>query len=1006
MSLRIYLKASHHIQLYLATAQREMPEIQLETKAQMERILKEYFIVNITDRILGFQKMCIDVRAVFADANLDNSTGRATASQQIRELVDNQYLTIRPLDLREEFPSYYYSVESLLVSFPRLEQIVQHDERYVSQPSDAGVIKLVKGLKRTGRSIAHKRIGFANLFRKSKREKGNAIQKVPTRNVARHFLVNELSRRISANFQTAEAKLLSKLMAVFELSNQLAHQSSKTEEPTGNEPTIKDFDGIIEGFSRLIEDLNKEAKMELYEVFSLTETALAKVGTLELNASFFDNAFTEVRFNKVSSRFSRFQKRISRNHRIIKNNWLLSHELHLFYERLRLDSQKLCDRLNKKVHRHLLKQVGNIESFLQESKDPFAEIFNDKKLLHDAVLKERTRINGAFKKEVIPNSTRMMLFQNLPSVTLALEQDFQNSLDLVNEATTVKKDFKADDKLSERDLNVINPREIIKRQYFSAIRKAREALHGKLVEINNRIQPAIIEISNVHAYTFETAKNNYETGSGSLKETQEAIAQGFERTHAKIEELKNSLLNVAEVANTSLDVSLAELSEKLLLLNDADNAIELNIRLVELKALDKTKGYYQSITQELRKNLKMGWIRLVKWFRYLLTFYKTTEKTLSNTRPDIDKSIKLYLTYAKTSFDKLPFIYRLLFRLEPLEDFNFYVSRKKELKELNLAYQNWDQGNDDSVLLIGPKGSGLSTLFNYFVQDHIESIQVNRISPNNNISTPEELMELLRSVFNQTKFENVEDVATYLVDCGFKRIVAVDELQRFFLRKIHGFQILNELQKLIRLTDKQVFWVVNISQMSSQYLKKTSRIHEFFSWNIGMGFLSDQDIKNLILKRHDVSGFKLVFADEISGNTKKLKKMDHNEKHEYLKALFFEKLAKSSEGSLSLALLQWSLAATLSDKQTIHLDNLISVKEILGGLDNVKASILHALMLHDGLSVKELIDVLRYDTSHIRSHLASMEKDGIIEPLNDFIKINPLLHWSGIRVLTKRNLIH
>lgn len=983
-----------------------MPEINLATKAQIERALKEYFLSNLTDRIFGIRQMCVEIQKVFKESELNESKGRAKASQRIRSIIDYQYKLIAAQRLREEFPSYYYSIESLLASLPEEELVVQHEDRYRAQNADAGLVKFLKAFKRAGRSMRFGLTSFGNVFRKNKRSKENAEQVVSTRNVLRHFFLYELSRRLLAILQDNEAKLLSRLFDSFDLSNRIAHSSSRPSDLGNHGAVIEDFDHIIEGFTRLASDLETDVKTQLQEVLLLSNVALSKVGTMELNTSFFKKEYTEVRFGKVSKRFGKFQRRIERNHRIIKQNWLLSHELHLFYERLRLDSKKLCDRLNKKVHRHLLGQVETIEDFLKTSQEPFSEIYNDKKLLHDIVLKERTRINGIFKKEVIPSSTRMMLFQNLPSVTLALEQDFQNSLDLVNEKTTVKRGFDANDRLMERDLSLINPREIIQHQYFGALRKAKESLHDELVSINNRIQPAIIEISNVHAYTFETAKNNYETESGSLKETQEAISEGFERTRGKIEELREALLKVAEAANSSLEEALAELSDKLLLLNDADNAIELNLKLVELKALDKTKSYYLSVTQGFRKNLRLGWMRLLKWFRYLLTFYKTTEETLTNSNTDIDKSITTYLNYAKTSFDKLPFIYRLLFRLEPLEDFNFYVGRKKELKELKQAYESWESGKHDSVLLIGPKGSGLSTLFNYFVQDHIEEVQVNRVKPNHNISDSEELMELLREVFNQTKFQDVEDVATYLVECGFKRIVAVDELQRFFLRKIHGFEILNELQKLIRLTHGHVFWVVNLSQMSSQYLKKTSRIHEFFNWNINMDFASEQEVRSLILKRHDVSGFKLRFSDSIAGSPKKLKKMSLKEKHEYLQDSFFEKLNKFSEGSLSLALLQWALAATLSDKQTIHLDDLISVKDILNGLDNMKVSILHALMLHDGLSIKELHEVLRYDTSLTRAHLASMEKDGIIETVNDFIKINPLLHWSGIRVLTKRNLIH
>ena len=983
-----------------------MVKLDNDIKARFQQALNEYFITNVADRVERLKKMCVEARSVLENSNTDKSDGRLKANIQLRELIDYQYDLKTPLGLREEFPSYHYALESIIINLPEVEEVTQSNDRYTALPEDNWVIICAKAIKQIGRGLDNLGNGVLNIFRKSKKPPENGTQEVHVRNIVRHYMAVQLSKRLAAILKRSEGQLLSKINETYLLADGLLHEKAHPLAQNGDRKNPEDFDFIITGFDHIINDIVDDARNEFHEIYKLLDITLERAGTLELNNSYFARDFTKVRAQKTSEAYKRQVRRFRRNHRIIKENWLLSHELNAFYEDLKLDSRKLCDRLNTKIHKHLFKQVDKIVAFLEESKAPFEEAFNHKDLLHEAVLKERTRINGSFKKELIPGCTRMMLFQNLPSVTLALKQDFDDSLQMVNTRTTVKRNFGVTDKLRERDLNLINPREIIEKLYFEEISKARGSLHDDLVGINNRIQPLLIEISNVHAYTFETARNNYETGTANLKETQKAIAEGFERTEGKIQELREKLIEAGDRANNNLDSSLENLAGNLRKLNSADSAIEMTIKLAELQARKKTQSYLREATHRLNRYVRQAVVQMVRWIRSLLRLYRKTEESLNNAPAQIDYSIKHYLSHAKTNIEKLPFIYRLLFRLEPLEDFNFYVKRNKGLNQLREAYSAWENGQYSTVLLIGSKGSGLTTLFNYFIQDHKEDIQINRLSPHKNISSSVELMELLKKVFNQTKFETVEDVGQYLVECGIKRIVLVDELQRFFLRKIQGFEILNELQKLIRVTRGSVFWVVNMSEMSSHYLRKTTRIHEFFSRSIAFAPPAENDIRELIMKRHEVSGFKLRFSDASVSNPKKFKKMSLVEKHEYLKNAFFSKLTKYSEGSFSLALLLWSLSAQLRDKQTIYVENLVPMKDILSGLDDMKVNILHALMLHDGLGVKELHEVLRYHPSLTRAHLASMEKDGIIESQNDFMKVNPLLHWSGIRALSKRNLIH
>jgi predicted transcriptional regulator len=113
-----------------------------------------------------------------------------------------------------------------------------------------------------------------------------------------------------------------------------------------------------------------------------------------------------------------------------------------------------------------------------------------------------------------------------------------------------------------------------------------------------------------------------------------------------------------------------------------------------------------------------------------------------------------------------------------------------------------------------------------------------------------------------------------------------------------------------------------------------------------------------------------------------------------------------AEGSLGLALLLWVLSIDSIDKQSLQVNPLVPVNDVLRGVESNKLSILHALVLHDGLGIKELNEVLNFHISKTRNLLSSLEKDGVVENKNDFLKINPLLHWSAVNAMNKRNVIH
>ena len=65
----------------------------------------------------------------------------------------------------------------------------------------------------------------------------------------------------------------------------------------------------------------------------------------------------------------------------------------------------------------------------------------------------------------------------------------------------------------------------------------------------------------------------------------------------------------------------------------------------------------------------------------------------------------------------LPEIYRLLFRLAPVEDQRFLMGREQELAGLEQALKDWETGRFAACLVVGARGSGKTSLLNCAAAD-------------------------------------------------------------------------------------------------------------------------------------------------------------------------------------------------------------------------------------------------------------------------------------------------
>jgi hypothetical protein len=171
---------------------------------------------------------------------------------------------------------------------------------------------------------------------------------------------------------------------------------------------------------------------------------------------------------------------------------------------------------------------------------------------------------------------------------------------------------------------------------------------------------------------------------------------------------------------------------------------------------------------------------------------------------------------------------------------------------------------------------------------------------------------------------------------------------------------------------------------------------------------SDQELRELILKKNNISGYKIIYAaSENNKTSKKFIKMNYEEQQLYLRDQFFNDLNAFAKGNISLALSFWLLSTSNITEESIEITNFQPPDfSFINGLNADKVFIIYLLIMHDGLGFEHLNQVYRKPEDKLRLLVIMLLDDGIIIEKNDRYEVNPLIYRHSINMLKAKNLIY
>ncbi|WP_222933077.1 hypothetical protein, partial [Fulvivirga aurantia] len=881
---------------------------------------------------------------------------------------------------------------------------------------DTFLIKRGKWFKRIFRKIGGWPLAtgnfFRKLFKKPVKQRPPAHHQIKLRNLTRFYFKEKLSQGLSDLLDHYYKAINQTTLLVWQIDEQIDHVIDNF---IGEE---KDISLAVEVSQRvpdslaMLEKCKEEMKALAHDILQKQaeqfEDAYYKVGTFELSNRQFNAAKTAKLHYKINQGYLSKTKAWNNTVIILSDDWEIDAELYgMIYkglESFHKNTTIVERRLKKNVQAEIDKIYDELSQYKQELEKHSDADDKDLKALLET---QREKVNRQLEDKLVAQASEVILSQDLPSLINSIEASLKLEMKQLEERRAIVKGVKYDEPTRSSSLHYISPRELINFESWPRFQAAIKSCKVEITAKINDLQQELFQLSQIAAFNIESAMSLIGEDDKKNKPYDVAI-EGIDRTINKTQALSEHLEAIRNTVNKDLYISLQKLNSSLEQFTDNENIYEIRVRIAKAKAIERSKRLKDEWARRFRNIVPIVWGLIKNNYNKGNNLVQGLFKKygLSKQTTAISTEIADFLAEAQLAVERLPFVYQRLFKSIPLQDSNLFEGRKTELNELNNAYNNFMKGRFAATVITGEKGTGVTTLLNFFSKELSTSCEMIRLDSKRSLESSDDLLAFFSESLGK-KFDNVDKLVAHL-NAGSKKVLILENLQKHYLKRVNGFEALIILAEIISLTSKHVFWVTTCTIYAWSYLDKTIRLSEHFGYQIAMNEFEDEIITKIITKRHQVSGYNLQFEPATNHlNSKKFKKLGEKERQEQLHKEYFNDLNKIVKSNIGLALVYWLRSTKEVSDNTIH---IASLKDLdFGFMSSLPLDKLHALtylLLHDGLSEEEFCKCLNKSLVRCRAILYPLFEDGILVENNGYYLINPLLYRQTVALLKSKNIIH
>ena len=314
-----------------------------------------------------------------------------------------------------------------------------------------------------------------------------------------------------------------------------------------------------------------------------------------------------------------------------------------------------------------------------------------------------------------------------------------------------------------------------------------------------------------------------------------------------------------------------------------------------------------------------------------------------------------------------------------------------------------DRVNENTLVLTGEKGMGKSMVLRMLEKELLEThddLRILRKSIGRKTTSAAQIRSLLSDLLELDIQHSIEPLAQ-ADEKLTPTVIILDECQNLFLSQIGGLEAWKTLLDITNTRLENVFWLFVINDQSWAYLGNVFGRRYQMRNVIRARRWSQNDIRSLVLSRTHLSGYRVNY-DEVLLNSFSTQQNTGRSAEQR----FFSLLWDSCKGVPRIALAMWLTAIETRKKEVwVGLPSLPD-SSVLSSLGDDLLFVYRAILIHENVSVSELISVTKQSESMIRYALKTGVDMGFLYSESRRYRISALWQHSLTTYLARKNMSH
>ena len=773
---------------------------------------------------------------------------------------------------------------------------------------------------------------------------------------------------------------------------------------------------LIELCETAVKELDESKDLLLYDTGKLVEIlfdelqdALNKADTVELPYRKTGAKVFEKEQEKVLAKDIRLQQEWKNTMRALIDDWAVDVEITLLYYSVYDEFQVLLDKVKRFNKKELSGTLALVRKFIEKTKQNVNSAAKEQNVLIATINNERKSISKQLIDKILTRATEELTFSFASDFEL-LRHEIAILVDGISSNRAFLSKHSYLQPAFNKELKYISPRELLN---FEALPHFNEKITEVEAWAELRLEKArvnLLGIGTVCDFALESALVGLNNSDFDSEEAHKQAAEGLNRALNHLEKAEGILTGIYDGINDELSRAINRFDDEIQKLKNTENILELNIKIARIETIERVKGFRKQTLKTIRENWPKAKERVIKAYKQinLLIHNLKLRMGVAVEKKYLSFELSEFVEQTRESLKNLPFVYQRLYQLNPTDEERFFVNRTNELQTLNESYENWKKDRYITIALIGEKGSGITSLINYFLRKNEIAENVIRHTLSKKIYCIEDYYQFMSELFGMKLPQSNQEIITHLNNLDQNCIVVIENLQHLFLKKVNGFDCMNLFFELLAHTMKKILWVGAYTSHSWRYLDKTIHVSNYFTNEIVLGPMSKEVLEEIIYKRNRLSGYHIVYQpSEENLRQKKFQQMNQSEQQKFLQQQFFGVLRHLSGGNISLAQMYWLRATRLTGEDEISVAPINEFDfQFLKNLSPNELFALQTLIIHDGLALEYFATVMGMPVIAARNLILPMFEKGMLIRPGIKYNINPIIFKPVANYLASRNFVH